>query len=190
MWCCCAGLRTLHIWSACNEFVYDLPVEVLACLTRLTNLQELVVHQEQQGPLGSKAVKLQFMKKASIMFVGCVNPVIVRKLLLRLPLSATRHAVPGRQVVTQYGSRISKAQLATMHHVPCLHMNCSSGSTQSRPCGATCSSTVRTSLEARTRCSKMRARQRLQPLKVTPPQDISEVQQRSSGWWHSDRWVR
>jgi hypothetical protein len=65
LWCCRIGLQTLHIWSACKEFVYDLRVEVLACLTRLTNLQELVVHKEQQGPLGNKAVKLQFSKKVS-----------------------------------------------------------------------------------------------------------------------------
>jgi hypothetical protein len=52
LWCCCAGLQRLKIhcaFGAREHAVDNLSAEVLACLTALTNLEELAVQQEGQG---------------------------------------------------------------------------------------------------------------------------------------------
>jgi hypothetical protein len=66
-----AGLRRLHIHSTGEHFANKHSVhtqEVLACLTRLSNLEELVLHQWRQGDYQVRW-RLRWSKKVGSMSV-------------------------------------------------------------------------------------------------------------------------
>jgi hypothetical protein len=66
LWCCCAGLQELQIHSA---YAHNPSVEVLACLTGLTNLAELAVHREGLSAIDTAPWELCCLKKVRRTFV-------------------------------------------------------------------------------------------------------------------------
>jgi hypothetical protein len=73
LWCCCAGLRQLHIHCAVEDAVNNPSVdpEVLACLTALTDLEKLAVHEQDRY---ATTRRLQFHKQVSCMFDRICKP--------------------------------------------------------------------------------------------------------------------